>query len=251
MSPHFRPRLSLLNLLLITALVATGLMTGMLWREVGPLRQEVARLHAERGSIRFNDPTKLTAIRIPNDFVPDQWRAFRVHVPKGQVYYAYLVLEDIPKEGLPECGDKPTGTYTGGTDQIGYAHLEAGEHLLYLARDSADEGMRAMRLTMGGITFTNMPLYDKSARVEAPALLSKETAGESSFTGTHNVFSNLVGFEPETVETGEPLVLLRVRYSPVYRSPDEPMVITSWSPSEPHGLLEGVMLWLEPVVEQP
>ena len=47
--PKRRPRVSLLSLLLIMALVATSLTTAMLWREVGPLRAEINRLRDEVG----------------------------------------------------------------------------------------------------------------------------------------------------------------------------------------------------------
>lgn len=78
------PRLSLLNLLLITALIASWLMTAMLWRDVGPLRREVRQLRDETGRLTIVDKTKLHAIAISTDPVSGYEWAWRVYIPPGK-----------------------------------------------------------------------------------------------------------------------------------------------------------------------
>lgn len=84
--PNRRPRVSLLSLLLLTAVVATSLTTAMLWSEVGPLRRENQRLRDEIGELTILDATKVHLLVLPTDPVEGyEWR-WRVYVPPGSKY---------------------------------------------------------------------------------------------------------------------------------------------------------------------
>ncbi|QDU87601.1 hypothetical protein Pla175_09660 [Pirellulimonas nuda] len=97
-----RPRFSLLNLLLLTTIVALGLTTGMLWREVGPLRQEVQQLRNETGKLIVEDPTRLAAVQCPQtDELSWKWR---VWLPAGHNYLVRTAGDDggqvVPATGF-------------------------------------------------------------------------------------------------------------------------------------------------------
>ncbi|MEO0532228.1 MAG: hypothetical protein AAF266_16910 [Planctomycetota bacterium] len=82
--PKRRPRVSLLSLFLLTALVATSVTTGTLWREIRPLRSEVLRLRVETGQLTVDDPAKLHALAI-DTMDEDTWK-WRVYLPEGPTY---------------------------------------------------------------------------------------------------------------------------------------------------------------------
>lgn len=99
-----RPRFSLLNLLLLMAIIGMGITIATLWGEVAPLRTENRRLRDELGEITITDRTKLHAIRVPNqgEFV---WK-WRVWLPSGG---RYLVRSEggplrVTKSGYPAYG---------------------------------------------------------------------------------------------------------------------------------------------------
>ena len=62
--PRFRPRISILNALLLTTIVAMAIVIVQLWREVGPLRTEVRQLRNQTGKLSILDPTKTHAIEV-------------------------------------------------------------------------------------------------------------------------------------------------------------------------------------------
>jgi len=101
----FRPvgvRFSLITLLLVTTLVALSITVVMLYRELRPLRQEVARLRNEVGELHVADATTLHAIRVEsgNEL---EWK-WRIWIPKGTSYRLRGYGGSIPKEGYPTSG---------------------------------------------------------------------------------------------------------------------------------------------------
>src|SRR5262245_56522730 len=126
---RFRPgdaRFSLLTLLLVTTLVALSITIAMLYRELLPLRQEVARLRNEVGELHVSDATKLHMIRVDTDSELE-WK-WRIWIPKGASYHLRGYGELIPKEGFPTSG---------GTIDL----REPGEHVIRysIRRDPKDE----------------------------------------------------------------------------------------------------------------
>lgn len=110
-----RPRVSLLTLFLITALVATSLSTALLWQEVGPLRRDLRRLREEIGAITIRDASRPHAIQVDTGN-RHRWK-WRVWVPEGRRYVVRYVHENVPAKGIP------SGKRLGGT-------LDAGEHVI-------------------------------------------------------------------------------------------------------------------------
>jgi hypothetical protein len=116
-SSRSRLRFSLLNILFLMALVACGITILMLWREVGPLREEVRRLRDEAGMLVVDDPTKVHAIEVnTRDELTWKWR---VWIPKGRTYIVRGNGGGIPMEGFPKDGGSMP-IYEPGEHVIGY-----------------------------------------------------------------------------------------------------------------------------------
>jgi hypothetical protein len=73
-----------------------------LWREVGPLRDEVRRLRDEVGVISVDDPERIHAIRI--DTGGDLLWKWRVWLPENRVYVLRSHGDKVPKEAYPNEG---------------------------------------------------------------------------------------------------------------------------------------------------
>jgi len=99
-----RPRISILNALLLMTILGMAIVIGRLWREVVPLRSEVQLLRSETGRLSIDDPTKIHAIEVhTND--PMMWK-WRVWVPEEMRVKALVNWGTVPHEGVPpmQCG---------------------------------------------------------------------------------------------------------------------------------------------------
>ncbi len=104
--PRFRPRISILNALLLTTVVAMAIVIVQFWREVGPLRSEVRQLRDELGVITVSEPSKLHAIQVrTKDEMIWKWR---VWVPEGKKVRLKLLWSDVPLNGYPSRVDVTT-----------------------------------------------------------------------------------------------------------------------------------------------
>ena len=97
-----RLRYSLLTLLLATAIIALSVTVILLYREVGPLRQEVRKLRDEVGHLSISDPTKLHAIQV-NASEELTWK-WRLWIPDNGRYRLRCSEGEIPKSGFPSSG---------------------------------------------------------------------------------------------------------------------------------------------------
>lgn len=118
-------RFSLLTLLLATTLMALAVTVAMLYRELGPLRKEVARLRDETGELNVMDPARLHAIRV-DTYSELEWK-WRIWIPEGAVYRVRGHGGPVSKQGYPKGG---------GTIYL----REPGEHVIryVIRRDPRD-----------------------------------------------------------------------------------------------------------------
>ncbi len=120
--PLPRLRFSLLNLLLLTTIVAMGLAL----IKLVPLRNEVVRLRNETGRLLVTDRTKLQAIEVKT-YTHLTWR-WRIFVPSEKKYRLRNQINDVPLRDFPEI--------TSGW------HLQSGLQVLTIAlrRNDAKQG---------------------------------------------------------------------------------------------------------------
>jgi hypothetical protein len=90
---------SILNLLLLATIVALSVTVGMLYRTIGPMRQELMQLRNEVGTLRIEDPTKLHAVRT-NTHDELEWK-WRIWVPEGKRYRLHSRGGPVPEKGYP------------------------------------------------------------------------------------------------------------------------------------------------------
>jgi hypothetical protein len=97
-----RPRISLLSAFLLMTIVGMAIVIAQLWREVGPLREEVHRLRNETGVLVVDDPTKIHAFQVKTrDELTWKWRMW---IPAGRSYVIRSFADGIPKDGFPTSG---------------------------------------------------------------------------------------------------------------------------------------------------
>lgn len=178
--PKKRLRFSLATVLLAMTLLGLTLTVAMLYRELVPLRKEVARLRDEVGELNLGDRSQLHAIRVDTDNELE-WK-WRVWIPPGTVYRVRAHGGPVAKEGFP--GD-------GGTV---YIH-DSGEHMIrYRVRfDPKDNRWEGALETRGASVGA-----DDQPWVEWP---SKSSTSEG------------VGKTTQAFKSDQPVLLIRHRVS--------------------------------------
>ncbi|TWT48647.1 hypothetical protein [Botrimarina hoheduenensis] len=148
-----RFRFSLLNLLLLIALVACAALiyrqqqnVAAMHREVQPLRDEVAKYRNESGGLDIADPEKIYAIAMPGN-TTDEWR-YRVYLPEGRRYLVAYRVNDLPIGGAaPQEIPMPSGNTIGSTENGGYCTIEPGERIVRVALLKRNDGEWAVQFT--------------------------------------------------------------------------------------------------------
>jgi hypothetical protein len=112
---NWRPRISLLSVLLLTTIVALAIVIALFWREVGPLRAEARQLRNEVGKLTIDDPTKVAAIQFHRRD-DNLWR-WRVWIPAGHSYRLRWVEAAIPCTDFPAVADF-TRTLSGSGENV-------------------------------------------------------------------------------------------------------------------------------------
>lgn len=116
--PRFRPRISLISALLLLTIAGMAIVVVQLWREVGPLREEVHRLRNETGRLFVDDKTKLHAIQVETDSILT-WK-WRVWIPDNQKFNVYFTGENIPEHGFPQRNRRSINLTESGEQVITY-----------------------------------------------------------------------------------------------------------------------------------
>ena len=160
---HFRPRLSLLSALLLMTIVGLTIVLAQLWREVGPLREEVRRLRDEVGVISVDDPAKVHVIQVDTD--DDlEWK-WRVWLPENRVYVIRAYGDKVPTEGYPNSG--------------GSIWLrEPGEHVIryQIERDPvSDRWYGELKTPTGSVGNDNQPWVEWPAKTSTSGGVGKST----------------------------------------------------------------------------
>jgi hypothetical protein len=179
-SPGTRPRFSLLTALLLTALVAAGIVIWQLYAELVPLRAENRRLRDEVGELSIEDETKFHAVAVRTD--DDLTWKWRIWIPQGGKYQLHYSSEQIPETGFaPSHGWISVG--------------EAGEHWVeYRIRQDAESGQwMDQLLTQGGSVGSSQ----------------QDWVGWGGHTSTGKGVYN----STQSFDVGKPVVLKRFRVS--------------------------------------
>lgn len=225
---RIRPRISLLSSLLVMTVVAMAIVVVQLGRDVGPLRAENKRLNEERGTLVIDNPNRLHSIKIPARFAGEGRVSFRVYVPPGQSYMAFVQVNNVPKSGLPKLTKLPNyAGILGGSQGHLFGRLRPGDHVVTVW--TTRRGGRAdIALIVDGLDASANTPKDRWPTV-APE--------------TYSVFGGGVARTTVATEGTEPLVLLRQRIMGVA---GETVHVNYVTPTrEPDVPLDGVLLWVQ------
>ena len=230
-----RPRLSLLNLLLITAIVALSV---MMVRQALQLRQqsieldlaeaELLRMRSETEQLEVEDTSRVTVRGIGEL----NWsaRAWRIYTPPSADYRVVYKFDGLPADGTPDLGSVPRSQWASAiTNRPPYAggfRLFSGEYLFEL--DATADGSCVLRCRGEDRSRWTRLARDADSRAGVGG-------GRASIGGRPELTSQLADSESQGVlpgetigiDVGERLILMDTR------TPDDPG--------------KGLLLWLEPI----
>jgi hypothetical protein len=224
---RFVARFSLLTILLLFALVGCGLTIWQLWREVKPLRDEVRHLRNVAGFLTIDDPTRVHAIRAQTS-EQDVWR-WRVHIPEGGKFFLHVQPEKVPLQGLPERPYPLPGL-----------PLKSGENSMELRLSPSAEKpnqLDARLVWNGGGSVGNWPF---TLEERDQNWIENDITGGRTDTWPKTLLTT------ESVEPGEPMVLLRLRATDYYamtRDDDGKPKEIGFRPFEQP--CDGLMIWID------
>jgi hypothetical protein len=224
-----RLRVSLFGLLLFFAIVALSITVAVQWRELKPLRAENKRLNEERGTLMIEDRSRVHAIKIPARFAGEGRDSFRIFVPEGAVYWVFVVVNDIPKDGYPKFKNFPQkySMLGSGTDLPLHARLDPGEHVLSIRTVSMGPKRSDIQLIVD--------FLDATAN-------TKPDRWPSVIPESYNNFGNEIRSETTPADDSGRLELQRHRIEAT--SADG--TFHSFMTPDPDYPLDGVMVWIEP-----
>jgi hypothetical protein len=156
----WRPRFSILSALLLTTIAGMALVIAQLWREVGPLREEVRRYRAEAGILTIDDPSLVSGIQVGTK--EDRWK-WRVYFPPGVNHKVYAYSGMIPP-GVDVVQRNDLTSMNPGPGAISYSFGGPfeGETIIEM-RLKQDGGKWTMQVNFDGSGWSNLRLDDSFA----------------------------------------------------------------------------------------
>ncbi len=138
-----RPKFSLGNLLIVTALIAVGIAVGMAYRKNRDLAHQIEQLKAISVSTQFVNSDKLVATSMAN--IAPNFQSWQVNVPEGSDYLLQFGIGTVSTNAVPPVAD--TVKLTSGQHRVtlytGVNSDEQNRFLLYL------DGKQVIEKTMG------------------------------------------------------------------------------------------------------
>lgn len=202
-------RFSLLNLVLMTTIVALCITVYLLYQEVEPLRAELRQLRNEAGYLTITDPTRPHAIELSTDS-RFKWK-WKVMVPEDETWFMKANVGKIP---APSRNSELSG------DGIGIRPNEGGEAIVEMSvyRNLTDSWMCDFSVREGGTIRKRLTESQANALQECADRIDRSDVRAQTVAGEH----------------GEPLMLFRRRLP----LPNEQGSIGSWDAGP------GVALWI-------
>jgi len=185
-------RFSVLNILLVMTLVASGITIWRLWREVVPLRSDIRSLRSQLGVLTIDDPQKVHIVQVPSPGFLWNWR---VYLPAGHDYWLSASRRSNSETG-PEM-----------------VHAS-----VFLGKGGREINVRI------GIDTKNKYVYSLTGEQNAPLL---ETDGSKTLSGTVMVEEEIAGHKDQLSATlNGPIMLLRYLEAGSTANPRDGMIIS-------------------------
>jgi hypothetical protein len=191
------------------------------------VRQEARRLRDELGYLTITDNRKLHAIGLASyeGFTSKSWR-WRVHIPAGRRFRVCYSYEDIPEEGVP-------------TDMYHFFDTVDGEFIFSASavRDPAGAWSLAMGTRYDPVKYPQSRWESLKSLGRSLPIPNAAWLEDNLPMGWYSVGSRTT----ESVEIGEPLVMLRLRRQ-------KGTHVTQTNDPNP---TDGIMIWIEEVNSRP
>jgi hypothetical protein len=212
-------RFSLRGLILATAMLCTVASHVMTSWELRRVRQEARRLRDELGYLTVTDPNEVHAVALAPEagYATKHWR-WRLHLPADRKFRVCYKFAGLPVEGLPDDND-------------GFFDDVAGE--MSLAASAVREPTGSWRLVLHYDSPRNPYPQTRTQTIENDGWLAEDASMSWSQAGAKTT---------ESVEPGEPMVLLRLR-----RSKAVTFAGGGTGQTVEANPTEGLMLWIEEV----
>ncbi len=223
----FRPRVSLLTVMLLLTIAGLGVGLWQAGREVAPLRAEVRRLRAEVGELSIDDPERIYVLPLDDDALERHTWKWRIFLPQVQVYAVHVATMRIPEIGdvAPNCSST----------------IRGGEYVLTIGLRKQRDGRWAVvtrwKETKGGSpqgTFGSICGINPTSD-----WLDKERGVQTS---------GVIGAGQDSFDAGRPVELLRLRamdFTPQYPQSDDPIYEHVGTSRPSVGPADGFLLWIE------
>lgn len=222
-SLRFRPRFSLLTVLLVMALVACGITIWQLWREVGPLRAEVRESRTELGRLNIDDPRRAYAIQL-NTGEPRTWK-WRIYLPPDVGFTISCYSGTLPSPNDYHGNAWYDRVKNGGIGSGFTGSIDGGEFTLEAKLEKDGDRWVLVTTTSAGRGSSRHTIAQPSGD------WLSDTENFSSSSG--------VGPREQTVfEPGEPIMLLKALKPIITRFPG------GHDSRDPEGAADGFVLWI-------
>lgn len=214
---RFRPRISLLTVILLTTIVGLSIVTAQLWREVDPLRQQVRSMRAELGLLNIDDPMVAQAIQLGTNSA-DHWK-WRIYLPPQGNYELLVYSGTIPPHGVHQSWYNAIRQSASGMSST----IAPGEFVLHVELFKEDSQWNVITTRGEGLNRSVMS-------VQGDWLSQMTSRGVTSSVSADNAAS----FPP-----GQPIHLMTLHEPVVTRNG------ASTSFTTPTGPANGIVVWIE------
>lgn len=227
--PRFRPRFSLLTMLLVMTIAGMAIVIALMWREVGPLRAANRQMRTELGLLTIEDPKRAHAISLPT-LEDNAWK-WRIYLPPGRQYSLSLWSGHLPdrvghrgKSWFEEVRKAGTGMSESGSNY--------GEFLLEarLIKDGNGWVLATQSIHRDG---DNSSIGGGRTSVYQPS-------GDWLSDRRSRITSSDVAVSQKSFEPGEPILLLHLQRPVITETPGG-----GYTSQSPRGPADGVALWIE------
>lgn len=227
---RFRPRFSLLTMLLVMTIVGMAIVIAQMWRDVGPLRAANRQMRTELGLLTIEDPKRAYAISLPT-FEDKTWK-WRIYLPPGGQYSLSEYSGHLPdrvahrgKTWFEEVRKTGNGSIKSGSGMQGEFLLEA-------------------RLIKEGevwvLATQSIHLDGDNSRIGGGRTSVYQPSGDWLSDRRSRTMSSDVGASQKSFEPGEPILLVHLQRPVITETPGG-----GYTSRSPQGPADGVVLWIE------
>jgi len=222
--PRLRFRFSIRSILIAMVLLGLTIVVAQLWREVGPLRDEVQRLRVETGRLTVKNPNNVYGFPIATH--DQDARRWRLYLPPGKSFTVYAYSGTLPSASTSgrdkKWLDSIRATATGGSL---FSMGMGGEFILDSQIVNVD-GQWKLKLTS---THDNGDVTTRSS-----TNISQPSGDWLSRPGRAYASSFKTGAQSE-LNANQPILLFHLM------RPDT----TGGGVASPRGAADGIALWIE------